>query len=323
MGNWWFNIQNPEIYQGGKRSKKYFEGWYYKNVHQSGKHAFALIPGVSIESKKERHAFIQLMDGTGGKSHYYEFPYEDFTADNHILEVRIGDNYFSESKIEVNLPDIKGVLSISNLTPLINSTFNPGIMGWYSFTPMMQCYHGIVSMHHRINGTLTHDGNTWDYNNGIGYIEKDWGTSFPKCWFWTQCNTFESEEKVSVFASVAHIPWMGDYFIGYIAAIQVEDKLYRFATYNGAKFKTRLDGDSLYLEFKKGQMVLSVKATKGIGADLKSPISGKMTGKVNESLQATMEIQLKDGNTILLETTGRNAGLEVAGEYDVLMKDKF
>ena len=323
MGSRWFNIQHPEVYQGQRKTKNYFEGWYYKSVHQSGDHAFALIPGISLESDKEKHAFIQLMDGTGGKSHYYEFPIEDFEADKEKLEVRIGENYFSKSKVKIDLPDMKGELAISNLTPLKNTTLNPGIMGWYSFTPMMQCYHGIVSMHHKLNGSIIHDGRTWDYNNAIGYIEKDWGFSFPKCWFWTQCNTFESEEKISVFASVAHIPWMGNYFIGYIAAIQIGDELHRFATYNGAKFKTRLDGDSVYLEYKKGNQILSVKSTKGIEAELKSPISGRMTGKVNESLQAKMEVKLAEGDKTILHVFGENAGLEVAGECDVLLRNKF
>ncbi len=323
MGSRWYNIQHPEIYQGERRTKQYFEGWYYKNVHQSGEHAIALIPGVSIESGKSRHAFIQLMDGTGGKSHYYEFPFEDFIADKEKLEVRIGDNYFSESQMKVDLPDISGALTISKTTPLENSILNPGIMGWYSFTPMMQCYHGIVSMHHTLDGLLIHNGQSWKYDGGVGYIEKDWGTSFPKCWFWTQCNTFEGDEKISVFASVAHIPWMGRYFIGYIAALQFEDKLHRFATYNGAKFKTRLEGDSLYLDFKKGNKVLSVKATKGIGADLKSPISGKMTGKVNESLQAKMEVSLLENDKALLSARGKNTGLEIAGDIDILLRDKF
>ncbi len=323
MGSRWYNIQHPDIYQGERRTKKYFEGWYYKNVHQSGDHAFALIPGVSIESAQDRHAFIQLMDGTGGKSHYYEFPFEDFSADKSALEIKIGNNFFSKTKVKVDLPDIQGELTISNLTPLKNTLTNPGIMGWYSFTPMMQCYHGIVSMHHTLDGVIQHDGKSWDYSNGVGYIEKDWGTSFPKCWFWTQCNTFDTKEKISVFASVAHIPWMGHYFIGYIAAVQIGDTLHRFATYNGAKFKTRIDGDSLFLSFKKGNKILSIQSTKGIGAELKSPISGRMTGKVNESLQATMKVDMTIGNQSHLEALGTNGGLEIAGDIDVLLSDSF
>jgi len=323
MGSRWYNIQHPEIYQGERRTKNYFEGWYYKVVHPSGKHAFALIPGVSIVSATERHAFIQLMDGIGGKSHYYEFPFEDFWASKDSLDVRIGNNYFSVSRIEVDLPDMKGHLTIEALTPLKNTILNPGIMGWYSFTPMMQCYHGIVSMHHALRGKIEHEGVTWEYKDGVGYIEKDWGTSFPKCWFWTQCNTFDHDQKLSVFASVAHIPWLGSYFVGYIAAIQVGADLYRFATYNHATYKASLAEDSLYLEFKKGATILRVRSVKGIGADLKSPISGKMTGKVNESLQAKMEINLEIDGREVVQAQGENAGLEVAGEFEVLLRDKF
>lgn len=323
MGGRWYNIQHPEVFQGQRRNKKYFEGWYYKIVHQSGDHAFALIPGISIESNQERHAFIQLMDGTGGKSHYYTFPFDAFKADQHLLQIEIDNNYFSESEIHIDLPDIKGQLSLDGLTPLSSNLLNPGIMGWYSFTPFMQCYHGIVSMHHSVSGNISHEDKEWHYNKGVGYIEKDWGTSFPKCWFWTQCNTFQHDKKISVFASVAHIPWMGSYFIGYIAAIQFGNDLYRFATYNGAKYTARLDGDSVFLVFKKGDLELEVKATKGIGADLKSPISGKMTGKVNESLQATMDIRLHKSGKNVLVASGENAGLEVAGDYDVLLRSKF
>lgn len=279
MGSKWFNIQHPEVYQGERRTKDYFEGWYYKVVHPSGNHAFALIPGVSIESKTKRHAFIQLMDGTGGKSHYYEFGFDEFEAHNHKLEVRIGNNFFSENRVEIDLPDMKGKLQISGNKSLNRSILNPGIMGWYSFTPMMQCYHGIVSMHHHINGKIIHDGQTWNYKDGIGYIEKDWGTSFPKCWFWTQCNTFDGDDDVSVFASVAHIPWMGNYFVGYIAAVQIGDELHRFATYNGAKFKTKIEGDTVTLEFKKGAKILTVRSTKGIGADLKRSYFRKDDGQ--------------------------------------------
>lgn len=322
MGKW-FMIQNPDLYQGSKREKNYFEGWYYKFVHQSGDHAFALIPGVSLNSKDDQHAFIQLMDGTGGISHYYKYDIDTFFAHPSKLEVRIGDCFFSMDKVEIDLPNMKGTFEITNTTPLKKSMLNPGIMGWYSFTPFMQCYHGIVSMDHNVSGTIEHDGREWNYSNAKGYIEKDWGTSFPKCWIWNQCNTFASGSKRSVFASVAHIPWMGRHFIGYIAAVQDGDTLYRFATYNNAKHKARIEGDSVIVEFKKGDLTLYVKATKGIGVDLKSPIAGEMTGKVNESLTATVHVKLEKNGEVIFEDHGTNAGLEIAGDYEILLKDRF
>ena len=48
-----------------------------------------------------------------------------------------------------------------------------------------------------------------------------------------------------------------------------------------------------------------------------------MTGKVNESLTATMLVRLTDGDEAILIAEGTNAGLEVAGDYDVLLRSKF
>ena len=35
-----------------------------------------------------------------------------------------------------------------------NKKKKAGIMGWYRFVPFMQCYHGVVSLNHKLNGTF-------------------------------------------------------------------------------------------------------------------------------------------------------------------------
>ena len=47
-------------------------------------------------------------------------------------------------------------------------------MGWYGYMPFMECYHGILSMHHTISGELIYNDKTIDFNEGIGYTAKDW-----------------------------------------------------------------------------------------------------------------------------------------------------
>lgn len=56
---------------------------------------------------------------------------------------------------------------------------SPGIMGWYAWVPTMECYHGVVSLDHAISGKLMIEDQAHDFNGGRGYIEKDWGKSFP------------------------------------------------------------------------------------------------------------------------------------------------
>ena len=316
-------LYNPEIFQGNLKKRNYFEGWYYKIVSGDEKRPFAIIPGVSIGREGADHAFIQILDGKNAKSHYYSFEMELFQADDKILDIQIGNNKFNKEKITLNLPEMKGELSINNLHPIPTSILSPGIMGWYSFVPGMQCYHGIVSMYHTLEGQLSYKNENISFDNGIGYLEKDWGTSFPKCWIWAHSNHFDHNENISIMTSVAHIPWMGNYFVGFLVTLMIGSDQEIFATYNGSKRQCWIKENKVYLSFRRKNKMLSIICTPSEGAELKTPIQGMMTGKVNESLQATIELEYYINNTLTLSTRGINAGLEVAGDIKILLSQKW
>jgi len=273
-----------------------------------------------MDIKGDSHAFIQMIDGTAGKAYYERYDLAAFETRSDRFWVSLGGNSFDKSRVEINLPQIKGSVGLSNITPWPSELGAPGVMGWYSFVPAMQCYHGVVSMHHVLEGSVVYNDQEYDLDGGIGYIEKDWGTSFPKCWIWMQSNHFEDlTRNVSLMASVAHIPWMGRYFVGFLVALWIDNKLYKFTTYSGAKMQSTMDDDHVYLTYKKGIRSLEIKAKRGPTAELISPLVGEMAGKVNESLAATMEVHLQDGQKTIYRGTGRNAGLEVAGDVSILM----
>jgi hypothetical protein len=57
--------------------------------------------------------------------------------------------------------------------------------GWYSFMRFMECYHGIIVVDADAEGTVN-----GEFRSGERfYLEKDWGTSFPRSWIWLQSNT--------------------------------------------------------------------------------------------------------------------------------------
>ncbi|UCE07906.1 MAG: hypothetical protein JSW07_07705, partial [bacterium] len=150
---------NPPCYQGKKNLSQHFEGWYFKIVDLSERHIYAIIPGVFINKTHEHsHAFIQVFDGSNGKACYHKFPIADFRASDTVFEIHIDSNYFSSDKIKLDLHNsalhLIGELSFNSLTPWPKTLFSPGIMGWYSWVPFMECYHGIVSMDHEIEGAL-------------------------------------------------------------------------------------------------------------------------------------------------------------------------
>lgn len=221
----------------------------------------------------------------------------------------------------MDLPSVKGQLAFKNQVPWPNSWYSPGIMGPFSFIPFMECYHGILSMDHTIEGKLNINNETIDFTDGRGYMEKDWGRSFPSGYIWMQTNHFENS-GISVKASVAKIPWMGSSFVGFIAGVWLQDRLIQFTTYNFSQLrKSFADQNKVELVMENSHHRLEIFAHREASTTLASPILGFMDGRIEESMTAKIEVKLwdKKNKTILLQDTGRNAGLEVAGKVEEIL----
>lgn len=311
------------MYHGWGKSRNYFEGWYFKLVDPAERFVFAVIPGISYGKDGKSHAFIQMLDGKKCAATYHEFASADFQPAGETFALQLNGNFFSADSVKLNLPELQGELHWQDRYPWPKMLGAPGIMGWYSFVPFMECYHGVVSVNHTLQGELQVYGESVDFNGGKGYIEKDWGESFPSSWIWMQTNHFDAAHPVSLSASVAKIPWLGSHFIGYIVGFLLDEKLYRFATYTGAMMRADFDEDTVWLAFKDRKHRLEITAHKADGGELVSPLAGNMAGKVNESMQATIGVRLFEREKLIFEGTGRNAGLEVAGPAQELLTNKW
>lgn len=311
-------VFQPEQFQGWGRNRNYFEGWYFKVVNEAGNKAFAFIPGIAIKSNREKHTFIQVLDGKKRTAQYHKFEADTFKPDSDQFEIAIGNNHFSEQGIQLDLPGLKANLQFSGNVPWPNRWYSPGIMGPYTFLPMMECYHGIVSMDHAIAGQMEVDGEVLDFGNGRGYIEKDWGQSFPSAYIWLQTNHFSSC-GISLKVSVAKIPYLGYSFVGFIAGIWLGDRLVQFTTYNRSILrKSLIDTEKVEVIMENKKFRLEVRALRDAATALASPILGIMDGRIEESMNARIEVNLvdrKSGKSIFNDV-GCNAGLEVAGKIE-------
>lgn len=321
-------VWKPEVYQGRRRPRKYFEGWYFKLASRDESSILALIPGVSYGMDGSKpHAFIQLIDGISCNTYYRPYDINDFRFTKDRFEIWVGENYFSSKSIDINYAaegiSIKGRLCFSNSIPWPVTLFSPGIMGWYAFVPFMECYHGVISMSHDISGSLRLNGTHVDYTGGRGYIEKDWGKSFPSSWIWMQSNHFDRPD-VSFTCSIAKIPWIGGSFTGFIAGVTVNGRLYRFATYTGARLEElAYTSGSIRICISDRHHHLHITARESGTGKLYSPRNGVMEGRIDESMTAEMDITLmeakgKEPRTVF-KGTGRCGGLEISGDISGLM----
>jgi hypothetical protein len=309
-----YKIFHPEVFQGSLKKSDYFEGWYFKQVSPDLGNAMAFIPGISL-SGKDPHAFIQYINGINRQTEYFRFPLDHFSFDPKKLRVRIGDSEFSENKMILSLKNssftIAGTLGYTGNRKFPSTILMPGIMGWYSYVPGMECNHGVVSLHHRVEGEITINGERSDFTGGTGYIEKDWGISFPESWILLQCNNFD-DAGTSLMVSVAKIPWRGRYFIGLISFLSTEERTEVFATYNKSRILSlkQLNTNTTEVVITRGRKVLSVRIFKSGSAPIVAPVQGSMDKVIKESLNSEVEFTYDDGSGSVISGFGKRAGYE-------------
>jgi hypothetical protein len=194
-------------------------------------------------------------------------------------------------------------------------------MGWYAWVPRMECYHGVLSFDHSLQGTLTLNGKMMDFSGGRGYIEKDWGQAFPAAWIWFQSNHFGGV-PACITASVAIIPWVGQAFRGFIVGLWLNGKLYRFTTYKRSLIESlQIFDDHVDWVLRNNQYRLSLIACRVQGGLLRGPTRLDMGKRVLETLSATVHVRLETlQGELLFEGVGSHTGLEVMGDLPRLLR---
>jgi hypothetical protein len=271
--------------------KNRFEGWYYK--HQADGKSLAIIPGRAND-----YAFVQIV--TDSQAYYISYPLSHYCKTDAL---RVGGNTFSPSGITVDIrrPELtlSGEIKYTDLTPI-----NGDIMGPFRFVPM-ECRHGIISMKHKLFGSVVLNGEKLDFPHGIGYIESDSGRSFPTRYTWMQCNDFQKD--CSIMASVARIPLYGMKFRGCICVIWMNGREYRLTTYNGVKI-LRCERGVLELSQGKYRLLVTVDTRDGIA--LPAPDCGTMSRVIRESLSCPAHFQFWEGDRILFDEKSDRASYE-------------
>lgn len=267
--------------------QKGFEGWYFK--HQKGNDMVAFIPG-----RAESGAFIQLISQEGAR----QFEVSNLTA--HDGMIRADQCWFSKHGCHIELPGISGEISYGPLAPLSSD-----IMGPFRFFHM-ECRHGVLSMAHPLQGSVILNGHVHRFDGGLGYAEKDRGTSFPRSYLWMQCNDFP--KSCSFMLSIAHIPFCGSSFRGCICAILYQGREYRLATYKGVKIQAFTPE---HICLSQGSLLLELDIIPShAGHPLRAPQRGKMSSTIRESCNAHLRVRLWKRGTTIFDLQSDHAAYE-------------
>lgn len=275
--------------------RDYFCGWYLKCQNEN--QTIALIPAYHIANGKKSCSIQVISDDA---SWNVLFPYSEFRM--HDAGVDIGNTHFRREGVRLEL-------CTPELTAMGSLTFGPfmpiryDIMGPFQYVPFMECRHSVFSMKHSVNGRLEINGISYEFVNGVGYIEGDRGYSFPKNYVWTQCCFPEG----SIMLSAADIPFCGFHFTGVIGAIFYQGKEYRIGTYLGARVISIRDG---LVEVTQGCRKLTVKRLEMKGHPLAAPEGGKMSRMIHETAACKAYFHYQEKGKTIFEFETDNASFE-------------
>lgn len=297
--------------------KRYFEGWYYKQVAPDERTAISLIPGLSVREGKTS-PFIQaiLAERTGDvwRQTTDWLDYAQIRAQDEPFFIQLGGNCFRREGFAVEYRgerlQVTGELGFRDTVALPGSGWAPTIMGPFSYLPGMECIHSVISLSHTLTGSLTINGRPVDFTLGKGYVEKDWGSSFPKRYVWLQSNHFAREG--SLFFSWAEIPVLGARFKGYIAHLFYQGEHHRFATYTRGGCRLKARGHGVEIVLTNGDSKLEITAEQSAGAELIAPHRGEMVHTIKEGLFGQLSFCLtRSGPRQVLRDRTEAAGVEL------------
>lgn len=275
--------------------RNYFCGWYIKC--QNGTQTVAFIAAYHI-TNNVKSCSLQVITDDGAWN--VDYPYEEFHMDEQ--GVTIGSNVFTRQgcslDVQTDALTLRGKLTFGEFTPIAYD-----IMGPFKYVPFLECRHSVFSMKHRVDGRIHVNGKEFAFSDGVGYLEGDRGTSFPKEYLWTQCCFGEG----SIMLSVADIPFCGLCFTGIIGVIHYRGREYRLATYLGAWAVKIREGEAV---IRQGNKTLTVKRLEDKGRLLAAPVAGDMKRTIRESAACRTYYHLQEKEKTVLEFTSAMASFE-------------
>ena len=200
---------------------------------------------------------------------------------------------------------VKGSVLFGRFAPLKYNAMGP-----FKYFPLMECKHRVVSMRHGVSGKILINENEFNFENASGYIEGDYGRSFPKKYFWTQCDF--SNPDLSVMASCARIPYLGLRFTGTICIIRLCGKEFRLATYLGARAEV-FGKDRLVIKQGKKLLDIRVLDTGKNARKLRAPVKGRMDRTIKESIKSSVSYKFSVKGKTIFDITSDCAAVEAEG----------
>ena len=187
-------------YQWDGKTNQWFEWWYYKVLDPQTNHSFYFCYGVvnpSTTNSPSPHAraFVSFGDFEQNLILKTEVPSNQFKASATSPFIQVGPHLATDQLLSAAFSDqghhVQWLFSIEK-----KAGWNA--MGWgLPERGFFNIYWHPAQMDAAFQGTLDIDGKHYLFQNADGYQDHNWGTSFPRWWFWIASNSFVENPESS------------------------------------------------------------------------------------------------------------------------------
>ena len=171
-------------------------------------------------------------------------------------------------------------------------------------------------------------GTVVSFDGGRGYLECDYGKTFPASYFWSQCNWFVDKSlRISCAgvvlsskgsAATGRVPFLsgdestvpggnGRRLTGCFACIDQKGYRLKLATYRGAKVEA-FSPESFRI--RQGKYIFEGWKMEGKPVTLQAPLGDAMSETTEEYLECTVRYRLTHGGDVLFDEISQRAAYE-------------
>lgn len=284
----------PSSLKGAFNRNNYFEGWFQKVYSSELQASFVIIYGYATANSLDTFGFIQLLL-PGKLPRLLYFPKNEITCDKDRHIMVMGKNKLSKDAIEIDTKDISIKLNFKN-NQLIQTFKNS--MGYSYFVPSLPCYHSVLNASHFVSGEICYDDGQYSLVNEMGYLEKNWGTSFPENYFWLHAID-PKNPQISLLFSRAEIKWLGKKFIRHVGHLRfdgIEIDLRELRNISIITLDQNTEVQIIRFESKSLKLYISINIGKNV--ILKGPTNGALSRDIDHHADAVIDVKMTTENKI-------------------------
>jgi len=345
-------VQTPHSgYHWDGTPNRFFEGWYFRVTLPSDRQSFAFMYSIDDPSGNQPHSggCAQILGADDGYFCRTLPDVKGFWASSQQLalghwgKIATDDapnpGYLEPSEFHKTIKEgyqvtptwHQGALFVPNGSYCRWEYRIQPVYGWgdakrgqlatgglLSFFPIFEPGWQVLMAHGLATGWLDWQGKRYEFVDAPAYSEKNWGGSFPKKWFWLNCNCFPEEPDLAVTAAGGRrqLLWW-DESVG-LVGIHYRGQFWEFAPWNArlswqvepwGRWWMRAETDSSAVELM-GQTELP-------GTVVRVPTSEGLRLSCRDTTFGELTLRLWRGNgrgrQLILQAHSNLAGVETGG----------